>query len=393
MRIVLSFENFTGFGGSESYTVAVARECERLGHDVTIYSPNRGELAEIVGREGIPVLGIAALPDGCELVVAGDAATAHDLARRYGDAVKLMVVHSADHMLQAPPQLADRCDGLIVLNDRVGRAVQARGWHAPVRRLRQPIELTRFCDLGPCRATAQVVLVSTNYVEAARSKIIEAACRAQGLTVRWIGATTRPSAAPEYEIAAADIVIGLGRTALETMATGRAAYVYGVVGGDGWVTPERYAAMEADGFAGTAFGDVHIDAERMACDFALWTEVMGEAGRDLASAHHSAREHAVALLAFARELGAPGGEPVTLAGELAHLVRLQWREQQRAVAGERELTRLRAELTEVRAEMADVQRRIEASEARYAALRGTRRYRLATRIAKPLDRWRNGRAR
>lgn len=48
-------------------------------------------------------------------------------------------------------------------------------------------------------------------------------------------------------------MVGKGRALLEGMACARAAYLYDVAGSDGWVTPERYGAMEADGFAGQAF--------------------------------------------------------------------------------------------------------------------------------------------
>ena len=405
MRILLGFENLTVFGGTETYNLTLARELERLGHETAIYSPNHGETAEYARSEGISVLTSVQLPTICDLVIASDAATCYELGGRYPDAVTVMVAHSADHMLQAPPQLAESCVAVIVLNDRVRRAVEARAWHAPILRLRQPLGLDRYYSVGACRATPQTALVSTNYVAGPRRHVIEAACRANGLRINWIGATTQSTATPELAIADADLVIGLGRSTLEAMAAGRAAYVYGVVGGDGWVTPERYAAMEADGFAGTAFSDRHIDVDRMIADLGEWTETMGEYNRDLASAHHSAREHAIALLGFVRDLSPPSA-PATTSDEFARLIRLNWRMERRAVATEREVVRLRAELADRDRALADRDRaladrdrrvgelheQLVARQAEYDLLRGTRRYRLAARVAAPLDRWRNGRS-
>ena len=51
MRIVLSSENFDGFGGTETYTLTVAQQLDALGHDVAIYSPNRGAIAELASEE------------------------------------------------------------------------------------------------------------------------------------------------------------------------------------------------------------------------------------------------------------------------------------------------------------------------------------------------------
>jgi hypothetical protein len=385
MRILLSFENLTGFGGTETYTVTVAGELERLGHDVAIYSPNRGAMAEFAREQGVPVLSSEQLPRSCDLVIASDAATCHELAGRYLDAVVVFVVHSADYMLQAPPQLRDRCHAAVVLNERVRRTVGARAWHPAVVRLRQPIDLQRFSNLGPCRPRARSALVMTNYLAGPRAETIEEACRANGLRLTWIGAKTRPTATPEVDIAEADLVIGLGRCVLEAMAAGRAAYVYGALGGDGWVTPERYPSMEADGFAGMSATELVIDADRMADDLANWDLKMGELNRDVACAHHSAREHAIALVDLADNLNASPRAEVSLSDELAHLIRLQWRSQTRAVASEVEAARLRSALAELQQQAAALTAQLIKADGDLADFRRTRRYRLATRVAAPLD--------
>jgi len=388
MRILLSFESLVGFAGTESYAVTVAHELIRLGHDAAIYAPNRGASAEAASELGIPVLSGSQLPRCCDLVIASDAATFHDLVGRGLDAVVVLVVHSADFMLQAPPQLSHRCDAIVVLNDRIRRAVEARAWHAPIVRLNQPIDLFRHRARGPARPTARTALVATNYVAGTRAELIEQACRACGLQVSWIGSTTASTPFPEFAIAGADVVIGLGRTVLEAMAGGRAAYVYGIVGGDGWVTPERYPAMEADGFAGTAFADVMIDAATMADGLRCWTGDMGERNRDLASAHHSAREHAIKLVELARGLARSPEAEVALSDELAHLIRLQWHSEGQAIASQREAAALRALLGEREAQVAEVAARLAAAGVQLESLRATRRYRLASRVAEPLDRLR-----
>jgi hypothetical protein len=180
---------------------------------------------------------------------------------------------------------------------------------------------------------------------------------------------------PELAIAGAQIVIGLGRSVLEAMAAGRAAFVYGVVGGDGWVTPEQYPAMEADGFGGTATRGRVFDADALADELRGWEAGMGEVNRDLVSAHHSAREHAIELVELACRLApsrpaaaAPPGE------EVARLLRLQWHSEMAASSALAELERTAAALADERAELDTV--------------RSSRRWRLATMIASPLDRLR-----
>lgn len=400
MRILLSFENLVAFGGTETYTLTVAMELDRLGHDVTIYSPQHGAMAEFARNQGVRVIGRPELPGSCDVVISSDAATCHELTGRYRDAVRIFVAHSTDNALQAPPQLHDRCQTIVVLNDRVRRAVEARAWHAPLVRLRQPIDLYRFHDYGPGRSTARTALVLSNNLNGQRATLIEDACRANGLNLTWVGAITHQIPSPELAIARADLVIGLGRSVLEAMSTGRAAYVYGVIGGDGWVTPERYSAMEADGFAGTATSDLPINADRLADDLGHWNEQMGTANRDLACAHHSAREHAVELVNLARNLHAFSSVEPSVSEELSHLIRLQWQEEGRLVASlaesnglrgllaerEVEAAALRAQLAEALASTASLEGAVRAANAQLEAIRSTRRYRLACRLAWPLDR-------
>jgi hypothetical protein len=409
VRVLLSFENLASPGGTETYTLTVARELDRLGHDVAIYSPNLGAMAGLARARGLRVIGANELPRSVDLLICSDTATCHELAGRCRDAVRIYVAHSVDFvLLQTPPQLPDRCAAVVVLNDRVRRAIEARGWHAPIVRLRQPIDLTRFAGLGS-GAEARTVLVLTNTVKGSRARLIEEACRANGLDVRWIGATSEPTPSPELAIAGSKLVIGLGRCALEAMAAGRATYVYGVIGGDGWVTPDSYPAMEADGFAGTALSDVVIDGDRLADHLGRWDETMGELNRDLVAAHHTAREHAVELVNLARRLEALPLVEASPGEEMAYLVRHQWQTEFRAIGNLAEADRLRRLLAQAETNLAQAETNLAQAETNLAqaetnlarmedaarvateslhALQSTRRYRLACRIASPLDRMR-----
>ena len=50
MRILLSSENFDGFGGTESSSLTVTQELERLGRRAWIYAPRGGAIAEHAAR-------------------------------------------------------------------------------------------------------------------------------------------------------------------------------------------------------------------------------------------------------------------------------------------------------------------------------------------------------
>jgi hypothetical protein len=364
MRILLSWHSLVGFRGTETYLLTVAAALERLGHDVLIHAPETGPCADFARARGTRVIEQEAqLPASTDVVLAQDAATAYTMACRYPRAVRVFVAHSTAFPLQTPPQLDGICQAVVAMNERVQRHVEQLAWHPRVVRLRQPIDLQRFCFRATYleqRRPPRVLWLSNNS-GTARRRMLECACEAAGLKLRRIGQIASPTATPEDDIAEAEIVISLGRGVLEAMASGRAAYVFGVAGGDGWVTADSYPALERDGFSGRAFSDP-VGLERLTNDLTQWREEMGEVGRDLACTHHDADHHAVQLLELIEDLDGPSVEPPSAASELARLVRLEW------------------------------QQRMEARFARRAHL-PLRRYRWADRIASPLDRLRARRER
>jgi hypothetical protein len=210
------------------------------------------------------------------------------------------------------------------MNDRVEARLRSLAVGVPVRRLRQPIDTERFLPGGPLPAAPSRALLLSNNPSDDRWRLLEGACEAAGMSLTRVGGDGRQSADVRAALADADVVIGYGRSILEAMACGRAAYVYDWNGGEGWVTPETYAAIEADGIAGRSGREV-LDRERLAADLRSYDLGMGPVNRDLVIAHHRANVHAQELVGMLRSLGAPRERPRGPFDEMARLVRMEWR--------------------------------------------------------------------
>lgn len=455
MRIVLSLHSLAYFAGTETYSLCVATELRRLGHEVFFYATELGPIADVARADGYLVTTRQdELPIDCDGVLAQDAGTAFMMADRYPEAGRVMVVHSEYHALQYPPQLSGVVDTAVVMNERVRRRVEHLAAAPRVVRLRQPVDLRRFGPGGQPDQHPRRALILGNYLRGERAEMVTEACRAAGLEPSITGALTQHTRTPERDIAASQVVIGLGRCAVEAMAGGRAAYVFGIAGGDGWVTTETYEGMEADGFAGTA-GDGVVDSRRLAADLAAWGPEMGQVNRQVASAHHDAGTHTMSLVDLLQAAATRPTEVVGPLGEMARLVRMEWDSWTRYTGALLEVAGLREELHGVHTRAAQAfeserhhhQQQLEAAETqaqrsaaqhandlvrrdralheveterdqalrdieterdralheieteRDAALtrveefRSTRRYRLAARLAAPVDRLRESRGR
>ena len=278
---------------------------------------------------------------------------------------------------------------MVALNDRVADRLRGLAVEAGIVRLRQPIDIERFTVTSPLPAVARRALLLSNNPVADRLPILERACRAAGLELVRVGGDAGQTGDPRASLAGVEIVIGYGRSVLEAMACGKAAYIYDRYGGDGWVTADTYPALEADGFAGR--GDrVVVDAARLGADLRDYSASMGPVNRDLVVANHRANVHAQELVELIRGL-APARRPRRPLDEMARLVRLEWRAQLEAHALRLEIARLQAEpvrleaeLTRLRSEL--VEREQEAARCREATAQTRRSFEssLSWRITRPL---------
>jgi hypothetical protein len=338
VEIVLATHGFAFVGGSETYVLTVGDALQRLGHEVTIHAAEGGPMSEHAERRGLRLsLAEETLPKSCDAILVQDAGMAYALADRWPSTPQVFRACSDIHDFQLPPQLSGVVRSVVVATDRMARHVASLAQRHELVRLRHPVDTDRFRPRGEIRRRPRRAVLLGNYLTGRRRKLIEEAWGAHGVECVTIGAHGTQQVEPQAEIGRADIVVGKSRAILDGMSCGRAAYVLDVAGGDGWVTPELYPAMEADGFAGQAT-DWALTPERLHEDLALYRPEMGAANRDLVLAHHDARDHAHALVTLYRSFHKapkpPGDAPLP---ELARLVRLQW-------AWEREAAGARAAL-------------------------------------------------
>jgi hypothetical protein len=370
VELVLGCWDLAGRGGSQTYILTVADQLQRLGHQVTLYAQLDGDPVDPASARGHRVAAVDGLPEQCDGVIAQDAAGAYELADRLPAAPRLFVMHSDLFSIDTPPQVPEAVAAVVVMSERVERHARALA-HAPeIVRLRQPVDTRRFAPAGPLHERPQRALLFGQYLNGSRRELIRAACADVGLDCAVVDAE-RPTADPTVDMAAADIVVGKGRVILEAMACGRAAYVFDLGGTDGWVTAERYPAMEADAFGGQSRPRAAVDRESLGRDLLGYRVEMGLTNRELVLAHHAANRHAQDLVRLLRE-ARPGAPPAEAPlQELARMTRQSWPLEYEAYA-------LRRELQDAHARQASMEREL-------AAFHRTRRYRLAQALRRPFD--------
>jgi hypothetical protein len=269
---------------------------------------------------------------------------------------------------------------VVVLHERLAKRAAAFAERPEIVRLRQPVDLARFAPRGPIGETPRRVLLLGNNLSVDRRDGVLAAIDQLGLECLELGrygARTTPT--PEEEINQVDIVIASGRSIVEAMACGRAAFVYDYLGGDGWVTGENYEALEAINFAHASSNEAMVSPEALGGRLLEYRQSMGSVNLDLARMHHSSAQHAEELVALFERL-VPGEPPSNTAlREFARMSRVQWQTESRALGANHEARLLSSRLTEAEA-------RAEAAEARLRNLQSARWYRFLRALARPVRR-------
>jgi len=375
VEIILGTLEFGAIGGAATYLTTVAGQLQQLGHEVTIYTEEAGDLAREVEQRGIRVaVGEGALPDDCEALYTQDGPSAYLLADRFPERAQAFCMHAgpSEFTRWLPPQLPGVVGAVVVLHQRMAQQAAALAECKEIVRLRQPVELTRFAPRAAIAESPRRVLLLGNYLTGERRAVVLRACEQAELDVTEVGRYgERSSLTPEQEINLVDIVIGEGRTIVEAMACGRAAFVYGQMGGDGWVTPETYPELEAINFAGATADDSLVAPEDLTARLREYRASMGSANRDLARLHHSASRHTEQLVELFERL-TPGRPPADAPlRELARMARAQWQAESRALGAAHEARLLSSRLHEAEARAATAEYHL--SRPWYRRLRGPRR--------------------
>jgi hypothetical protein len=391
MRIVIGIHSLAAEGGMAAYASTVADQLQRSGHDIWLFSGSEDEPSERLSALGLrTITGAEQLPEKIDVFLVQDQPSAFDLLSARPDVPQVFVWHGGLFDINVAPQLPAVTRLIVQVTGRPLDRIQGLAVHAPVLRLRQPIDLMRFSSAGPISTRPRRAVVLSDYLSGERREVLIEAFAQSGIELELLGQNeVRRSVRPEDDINSADIVVGKARVIMEAMACGRAAFVYDTFGFDGWVTPESFEQLLETGIAGSSTTKT-ATVEQVKAELARYDRAMGEVNRDLALSTLSVTRHTGALIEaieglLGEELPQP---PNDSASELARLGRQSWRHESDAFDLIAKLQKAGEDYDELRerseAELAELDRKL-------AEVVDSRRWQMLTKLLAPIDRLR-GRA-
>jgi hypothetical protein len=251
MKILMTNNTLRHLAGTETYTYALAVQLTKMGHAVSCYSPDLGQVAARLTQQGISVFSdFREAPGSIDVIHAHH----HDLAlgtqALYPRTPMIFTSHGVWPWQEQPP-VGLNVHKYVAVSEEV--LDQLRRVSDDCTIIRNGIDLARFSSNTPIASdVVRRILVASNHMKPDMKQLIQKAADGVGADVRFLG-----GAHTEWQIEShmewADLVIGLGRTALEAMAMKRAVLVYDYSGSDGMVTPRSFDILRRCNFSGRTY--------------------------------------------------------------------------------------------------------------------------------------------
>jgi hypothetical protein len=214
------------WSGSELYVRDLAVELVKRGHKPVVYSPRIGKLAEEFARKSIPVIkDLGALEIVPDLIHGQHHLETMTALARFPRTPAVFFCHGWLPWEESPPFHPRLLHYVTVSEALRDRLVYECGVPAEkITTILNSVDLDRFRPRSPLPEVPKRALVFNSQASAANIlEPVRQACAQQGVQVDVMGyGSGNPSYHPEDQLGSYDLIFGVGRAALESLAVGAA---------------------------------------------------------------------------------------------------------------------------------------------------------------------------
>lgn len=260
MKILITLNNLDKFSGSGTYTYTLAKELNKK-HRVTVFSLRVGKLAKILQKEGVRIINDLKpiSQESFDIIHAQHWWETLLAFSFFPNTPMVFLKHGVLPWQETPPSFLKNILYYVAVSEEVKENLIQTGINEKqIKIIRNPIDIQRFKPTSPInKQLKNVLVISNNYsplVKPSVKSVILEVCKKLNLKPRFLGRPYEKTAwKTEKYINKSDLVISLGRGALESMSCGRAVIVYDLWGGDGIITKENFKQIQKNNFSGRRF--------------------------------------------------------------------------------------------------------------------------------------------
>ncbi len=281
---------YLDLSGSSTYTQTLACQLKKRGNIVEVFTLFPGEIAKELGALGIFVIDkIETLKTRRYDVIIAQHSVLAILARNYHPDIPMVYIsHGVIPFLERPPQTDLNIQKYIAVSEETRSNIVDTCSIPPehIDIIPNMIDTEKFDCIRPINPRPNTLLFLTNHQHAEALANVQAACRKLGLRYQRIGGPNKTLLTRDA-INRADIVVSIGRGALEAMSCGRPVIVYDLHGGDGMITEDNWSESAKCNFSGRRFGK-KLSADDLIYEIKKYNPGMSDKNRKIAFKNFSA---------------------------------------------------------------------------------------------------------
>jgi len=293
MKILVANNHLEKVGGSETFTYALIEELLERGYTVEYFTFFKGIVSSRIEND----LKVSFMNSKkYDLILANHNTCVRFLSR------KGILIQTCHGIFPKEEQPDDHADGHVAISKEV--AEHLKSLEFPSKMIHNGINCERYQPKKPIHTKLQNVL-SLSQSEIANAKIQEA-CKKLNLNFSKLNKNTNPVWNVEDLINEADLVLGLGRSAFEAMACGRATVVfderaYSKSYADGYMTPELIDQCIVNNCSGR-YSKKEFDTADLIHEFSHYKSDDGALMRAYALTHFNIKLQVEEYLSYSKSL-------------------------------------------------------------------------------------------
>ena len=265
MKILITNHHLQAYCGTEIFTYTIARALKNRNHDLYVYSPYLGGISKEIIALGIPVVNdLRSLDKDFDVAHVHHNILAYEVRNRFPELPIIFFSHGVKPYLEQPPPTEIGIVKYMAVSEEVKDSLINLGvFESKIGTFRNPVNENTFFPKKPINVTPKKALVISNYIDNITEKIIRNACSKLSIDLRFVGARFEimPNDKIPEVINEVDIVITLGRGAIESMFCGRIPIIIDRWVGDGMVTPKNFSDLIQSNFSGRYHGHKYTVSE------------------------------------------------------------------------------------------------------------------------------------
>ncbi len=258
MKILITNIYLINSAGSELYTKDLTEFLAEHGHSVTVFSPALGPIAEEIQKiKGARVINNLDLvkEEEFDILHIHHNINAFIVREYFPEVPAVMVVHGVLPEYEQPPRMDLGISKYIAVSEEVQEHLESE-YNISSERIeviRNWVNSNRFSPREKISNSPKRLMVLSNHLEDWQEEIYKKVCKQRRIGFLHVGLPENPVQDVEKYINESDVVVTLGRGAMESMACQRNVIISDIHGVDGMLTPEIYKESIKNNLSGRRY--------------------------------------------------------------------------------------------------------------------------------------------